>query len=325
MAKRPLIVDFDPGTDDAVCLMMLQGSGKFDILGLCPVHGNVPYSLTSENALFLNRYYGINAPVLTGAKEALICRRERAEMAHGNDGLGGFPHEKSGEVTDKKYAWEFVWEMANKYPGELEIIAVGPLTNIAIAVRLHPELVDLVKQIVIMGGGASGGNHSPWGEFNIWQDPHAAEICFKAGFKRFVVVDLDACRTGWLNEEEMNVLENLPAGNTIAPLMKHQVESHRMFVEQWTFPSEEERELHRKCLGDCDGVAAATLIDDSIAEMEDRYMFCECRGELTSGQTVIDWLGFVAPANVKLVRRVDRDKYAEFYLNAVKSYDKEEA
>ena len=325
MAKRPLIVDFDPGKDDAVCLMMLQGSGQFDILGLCPVHGNVPYSVTSENALFLNRYFGINAPVLTGAEDALICRRERAARAHGGDGLGGFPREKSGEKTEEKYAWEFVWEMANKYPGELEIIAVGPLTNIAIAVRLHPELVNLVKQIVIMGGGASGGNHSPWGEFNIWQDPHAAEICFKAGFKRFVVVDLDACRTGWLNTEEMSVLENLPESNPIAPLMKHQIESHRRFVTERPFPSEEERLMFTTRLGDCDGVAAATLIDPSIAEMEDRYMFCECRGELTSGQTVIDWLGFVAPPNVKLVRKVNRDKYAEFYLNAVKSYEKEEA
>ena len=150
-------------------------------------------------------------------------------------------------------------------------------------------------------------------------------VSFGGGYAMISMIREKVLAYGWLNEEEMHELENLPASNPIAPLMKHQVESHRQFVEQWTFPSEEERELHRKRLGDCDGVAAATLIDDSIATMEDRYMFCECRGELTSGQTVIDWLGFVAPANVKLVRSVDRAKYAEFYLNAAKSYDKEEA
>ena len=152
MLKRPLIIDCDPGIDDAECLMMVQGSGLFDIRGITAVHGNVPLSHTANNALFLSKLFDMNCPVYLGAEEAMIQRLTRAEYVHGNNGMIDFDTTlPEGAAFAEGHAWDFIWEEAVRQNGELEILAVGPLTNLAIAIMKHPELPKLVKNLVIMG------------------------------------------------------------------------------------------------------------------------------------------------------------------------------
>ncbi|MBR6615104.1 MAG: nucleoside hydrolase [Lachnospiraceae bacterium] len=322
MLKRPLIIDCDPGIDDAECLMMVHGSGQFDIRGITAVHGNVPLAHTANNALFLSHLYGIGCPVYLGAKEALIQRLERAEYVHGNNGLIDFDTTlPEGVAFAEGHAWDFIWEEAVRQNGELEILAIGPLTNLAIAVMKHPELPKLVKNLVIMGGSAGNGNFGVYSEYNIAQDPHACEIVLQAGFPKFTMVDLNACRSVYLTNAECDGIRNLPDTNRFAALGKQML----------AFQEENKKKLKDRGEGaiinddhyTCDPVAAAVLIDESIGQYVDKYVFCDCVGEMTTGQTVIDWLGFAPIRNVRIPVTLDRDKFAEIYFNCVKSYDKE--
>ncbi len=320
MLKRPLIIDCDPGIDDAECIMMVQGSGQFDIRGITAVHGNVPLSHTSNNALFLSKMYGIDCPVYLGAKEAIIQRLSRAEYVHGNNGLIGFDTTlPEGAEFSQGHAWDFIWEEAVKQNGELEILAIGPLTNLAIAVMKHPELPKLVKNLVIMGGAAGSGNFGVYSEYNIAQDPHACEIVLQAGFPKFTMVDLNACRSVWLNGEEIEKLRNLPDTNRFAALAKRMLKHEDENKSNWQDDAFV-NEYHYTC----DPVAAAVLINEELGQYVEKYVFCDCVGEMTQGQTVIDWLGFAPFKNVRIPVAMDRDGFAKLYFECVKSYDKED-
>ena len=323
MLKRPLIIDCDPGIDDAECLMMVQGSGHFDIRGITAVHGNVPLDFTSKNALFLSKMYEIGCPVYRGAKEALIQRLPRAEYVHGNNGLIGFEYELPADAKFAEgHAWDFIWEEAVKQNGELEILAIGPLTNLAIAVMKYPQLPKLVKNLVIMGGAAGSGNFGVYSEYNIAQDPHACEIVLQAGFPNFTMVDLNACHMVHLKKEECEPLRSLPSTNRFAALAKRMLEfedgNREKLAErgEGVFVSDDHYT--------CDPVAAALLIDPEMAQYVEKYAFCDCTGEMTKGQTVIDWLGFAPFKNIKLPVAIDREKFVELYFRCVKSYDREE-
>ena len=322
MSKRPLIIDCDPGVDDAQCIMMLHACGAFDIRGITAVHGNVSLESTGRNSLFLRELYGMDCPVALGAKDAIIKRRPRAEYAHGRGGLAGYEYTLENEQYSELHAWELIWQEAKACEGALELIAVGPLTNIAIAVRLHPELPKLVKQLTVMGGAGTAGNAGPYAEFNIWQDPHAAEIVLNAGFPNLVMVDLDTCRTGYFDAAAQDRLMNLPESNRIAPFLRRVVEFRRDSVKDWRVGADKQREFAEHMIA-CDAVAAAVCIDPSMAEFEDRYIVCECRSDLTGGQTVIDWLGFRGTPNVHLARRVDLQKYLGLFFRCVDAFDGE--
>ncbi len=323
MIKRPLIIDCDPGTDDAQCIMMLQASGLFDIVGITATHGNVPLEYTSKNALFLSNYYGINCPVCKGANERLIARLPRAEYVHGGNGLGGFDYSLDGLEFCQTPAWDFIWEQAVKFNGELELIAIGPLTNVAIAIMKHPELPKLVKKLVIMGGGATAGNATPLAEFNIYQDPHAAEIILQAGFADFTVVDLDCCLSAYLNAEDQEKLRNVPDNNSIAPLIKKMVSFHdEMQNRVKGTPEEEKLKKFRDRMVFCDATAAAILIDPTLAPVRDCFMLCETSGEKAAGQTIIDRLGFAGRTNVHLALPVNREKFVQMYFDALKTYER---
>ncbi len=322
MTKRPLIIDCDPGVDDAQCIMMLAACGQFDIRGITPVHGNVALEHTARNALFLRGLYGIDCPVCVGAEEAIVKRMPRAEYAHGAGGLGGYEYTLEREEYDDRTAWELIWEEAKRQDGELEIIAVGPLTNLAIALLVHPELPKLVKQITVMGGAATAGNSKPYSEFNIYQDPHAAEIVLKAGFKTLTMVDLDTCHTCYFDAADRDRIRTLPESNRIAGLMRRIIEFREESLSRWKFSEEKKRIMSERMIS-CDAVAAAVCIDPTMAEMKPRHVFCECRGSLADGQTVVDWLGRFGEPNVNLCTSVDRDRFTELFFDCVDKFDGE--
>ncbi len=180
--KIPIIIDTDPGIDDAIAIMLAQASDRLDVVGLTPVDGNVPAKHTFQNALDLSEFLGIHCPVAKGADKQLdIQVPHHGEDVHGVTGLGKvvLPAAKGDFVPEP--AWDFIYETAKKYNGELVLVAIGPLTNVAKAIQLHPDLGDYLHHIVIMGGGTEGGNRTKYAEFNFWVDPPAADIVFKSG------------------------------------------------------------------------------------------------------------------------------------------------
>src|SRR6201981_1100344 len=176
----PGIIETDPGVDDAFALLLAMRSPELKIEAITPVAGNVPLELTLPNALRMVEIAGrTDIPVAAGAKAPLMRRLVSAAYAHGENGLGGavFPEPKTKPVAEP--APEFIRQVIRKYPHEVTLITIGPLTNIATALNGDAELADMIKNLVMMGGSLSGGNITPAAEFNVYVDPEAARIIFQ--------------------------------------------------------------------------------------------------------------------------------------------------
>src|SRR5438477_5311238 len=203
-----VIIDTDPGVDDAFALLLAMRSPELKIEGITAVAGNVPLELTLPNALRMVEIAGrSDIPVAAGAKAPLLRRLVSAAYAHGENGLGGavFPEPRLKPVDQP--AAEFIRTTVRKHPNELTLITVGPLTNVASALSLDTELSQLIRRIVMMGGSLSGGNITPAAEFNIYVDPEAARIIFQSGIP-ITMVGLDVTRKTGLTQEHIRVLES---------------------------------------------------------------------------------------------------------------------
>ena len=179
--KIPVIIDTDPGVDDAIAIMIAASSGKLDIKGITPVDGNVKYYHTFPNALRLVEFLKLDCPVAKGAETQLEKPCPTTASCHGKTGLGSVELPEPTTPYHEKRAWDFIYDTARDCGGELEIIAIGPLTNIAKLVLEHPDAKDYVKRIICMGGSTEEGNMTPYAEFNFWVDPAAAKVVFESG------------------------------------------------------------------------------------------------------------------------------------------------
>ncbi|MFN3266386.1 MAG: nucleoside hydrolase [Deinococcales bacterium] len=178
-----IILDCDPGHDDALAIMLALSSPELEVLGISVTYGNVGLENTLQNALKIRELCGSSVPVFSGAALPLVSSRISAEYVHGRSGLDGpqLPTPQNG--AEKKRAVDFIIDSVLAYPHEVTLCPVGPLTNVALAMRLEPKIVPLIQQIVLMGGSTTLGNWSPAAEFNILCDPHAAKIVFDAPVK----------------------------------------------------------------------------------------------------------------------------------------------
>lgn len=192
--KEKIIIDTDPGIDDAMAIFLAFQLEQLEVLGLTTVFGNVPVEMSTRNAIILTDLAGQNIPVCQGAAKPLSGKQPAfAHFVHGDNGLGNVPLSEPSRSADTRSAAEFICEMARKYPGEVTLVPIGPLTNVAEAIKLDPELPKLLKKVVIMGGAARvRGNVSPVAEANIWNDPHAAADTFAAHYANpLVMMGLD--------------------------------------------------------------------------------------------------------------------------------------
>ncbi len=179
--RIPVIIDTDPGVDDTLAIMIAASCGKLDIVGITPVEGNVLAKYTRHNALALRDFLGLDCPVVRGADRQLeVQLTTRAEGIHGVTGMGSVvlpePH---GDFAEGD-AWDFIYEQA-KSRGKLTLIAIGPLTDVAIMLQKHPDAKDYIDKIAVMGGSTTKGNTTPYAEFNFWADPPAAKLVFESG------------------------------------------------------------------------------------------------------------------------------------------------
>lgn len=215
--KIPVWIDTDCGVDDALAIVTALKMKELAIVGLSSVAGNAEHRYTYRNTRNVVALAGYDIPVYKGAEQPLMIELETAAHVHGEDGLGGaiIPESKAKEETE--YAWDALYHKAEEYGGELVVCAVGPLTNIAITIAKYPDFVKKIKCLNIMGGTiAKGGNVSPVGEFNIYVDPHAAEVCFKSGV-HINVFGLDVTTECYLSKADFE--EIVAYGNPISKLI----------------------------------------------------------------------------------------------------------
>jgi inosine-uridine nucleoside N-ribohydrolase len=193
LARHKVIFDTDPGVDDAIALYFALAHPDIDVIGITTTFGNVSVRQATVNALYLTRLAGHPIPVAQGVAEPLYkAPGKHPDFVHGTDGLGNLEERiEVGGQADPVSAAEFIVGMARLHPGEITLVAVGPFGNLALALELEPRLPELLKQVVVMGGAIDEpGNVSPVAEANVWNDPHAADLAFTAGWD-LTMVGLD--------------------------------------------------------------------------------------------------------------------------------------
>jgi inosine-uridine nucleoside N-ribohydrolase len=276
-ASKPLriIIDTDPGVDDAVAILLALRSPELQVEAITAVSGNVPLELTLPNALRLVEIAGrTNIPVAGGASHPLTRRLVTARYAHGNNGLGGVEFPAPSIKPSSETANEILRRIIRENPGEITLAAVGPLTNIATLLRSDPEIAGLIRGIAIMGGSLSGGNITPSAEFNFYADPEAARIVFDANLP-LTMVGLDVTRKVLLTEDHVKSLEASrdPAGQAAGKIMRATIERVRKGSGSPTVA------MH-------DPLTIAWLIDPGILTLRDHYVEVETSGEWTAGESV---------------------------------------
>lgn len=191
--KRKIILDCDPGHDDAFAILLAGNNPQFELLGITVASGNQTLEKTGRNTLNLVQYLEIDVPVCLGAINPIIKEVEVCEAIHGETGLDGFDFPKLKTTYDPRSAMEFMIESILNSEEKVTVITTGPMTNLALAIRMEPKILDNMEEIVLMGGSYQNGNVTPAAEFNIFCDPEAAYICFNSGVK-VTMVGLDVTR-----------------------------------------------------------------------------------------------------------------------------------
>ncbi|MBR0385703.1 MAG: nucleoside hydrolase [Erysipelotrichaceae bacterium] len=227
MKRRPFIIDCDTGTDDAIALVAALGCDEMDIIGITSVKVNVSEQFTSHNNLDLMEYFGHDIPICHGAWLPLLANPDTAAgtAVHGARGLGSITlPEASHSTFDTRIASQFIYETALEYGSELEILATGPLTNLAITYIEHPDIRDHIKHIYFMGGAAIGGNYNTTAEFNIWVDPEASHTVKMSGIP-LTMVGLDVTNLAYMRPEEEQKIRalNTRESELVADLLVYQM------------------------------------------------------------------------------------------------------
>lgn len=277
MNRFPVIIDCDPGVDDTAALLLASRLEELDIRAITTVAGNVGVDKTTANAVKIRHAMGQDIPIFMGADRPMFREPVTAEAFHGSDGFGGveYPHEIANFEIGEEKAWDAIYRIAKECNGELVIIAVGPMTNIGIALSKYKDLPKYIKRIVIMGGAAVGGNVTPSAEFNIYVDPESADMMFCCGVPVYMC-GLDVTLKAYITSEEIEEIGAL--GSFQAKLFRDVMQGGLKKYLEWGFKGVA---LH-------DPAAILYAVDDSIFETHHVGIRVETKGQLTAGKTVTD-------------------------------------
>ncbi|MCX6017502.1 MAG: nucleoside hydrolase [Chloroflexi bacterium] len=279
MSKRKFIIDTDTASDDAVALLMALRSPNVDVLAITEVMGNVDVQQGSINARYTVELCEKTTPVYLGCAKPLYRKPVFAHWYHGPDGMGGMNYPAPRAAAAEGHAVDVIIDLVKTHPGEITLVTLGPLTNIAVALARAPEIAALVQRCVIMGGASVYiGNVTPAAEYNMWVDPEAARMVLRSGMN----IELISWETGigaaGLTNDEIAYAQSI---NT--PLAKFAIDCNVHALRS-----------ARDWLGDPgliinDAVTMAIALDPSIVDRHGRYRVdIETQGELTRGMTVVD-------------------------------------
>ncbi|MDP4502879.1 nucleoside hydrolase [Nonomuraea turcica] len=298
---KKVLIDCDPGIDDALALALAAGSrDDLDVVGITTVGGNVDLPLTTANALALREFLDLgDVPVTPGSAGALLRHTVRATAVHGVTGLGDavLPAPLRGPADG--HAVDFIVDTLRAAPGEITLVAVGPLSNVALAVRREPRIVEWARDLVIMGGSYTRGNHNPAAEFNILADPEAAAIVFDAGWT-VKQLGLDVTLSAVVT---MDVLDRMRPLGRLAELLVPAAQSY-MPVTAESGPA-----IHDAC-------AVAYVLDPSLFTCVPAVVNVETNGSFTRGMTVTDFKVGDRRANALVATSLDVKRFWDLVLGA---------
>jgi len=293
-----LLIDTDPGVDDALAILMAHEHA--DVAGLTIAAGNVGLAHTTRNALKLIDLIGRDTPVFAGCPVPLVLPAADAGFVHGVDGFGDTGYSAAARAVESEHAASAIVRLARAQPGRLTLVALAPLTNLALAVRLDPSLPERIDRLVVMGGAVTGrGNtHLVPAEFNIGFDPEAAHVVFSA-WPMLDLIDWEACLRHTFDFEDFEAM--LAGGDERARFYSAISRKVRAF----------NRVRGRPGVVSADALAMAVALDPGIVVRSEAHRVdIELTGGLTRGATVVDWEDRQRrPANARIVLGVDQARF----------------
>ena len=306
-AKQKIIIDTDPGQDDAVAILLALASPELDILGITAVAGNVPLKLTEKNARKICELAGKpETRVFAGASRPLMRQLVTAEEVHGKTGLDGPDLPEPTMPLESQHAVDFIVEtLMREEPGSVTLCPLGPLTNIALALIREPRIASRIGRIVLMGGGFfEGGNVTPAAEFNIYVDPHAADVVFRSGAP-IVMMPLDVTHKVLTRAGRVAAIRAL--GSKVGVATAQMLEFFERFDEEKY--GSDGGPLHDPCV-------IAWLLRPELFKGRECNVVVETGSELTMGMTVIDWWGVTKrQKNATVMRDVDDEGFFALLLD----------
>ena len=309
-SRRRIILDCDPGRDDALAIAMaLASPAEIDLAGITAVAGNVPLELTYRNARFLRELCGFpDAPVHAGAKRPLVRELETAVRHHGESGLEGVEVAMAAGPIESHRAVGFMTDtLRASGDQEITLVAIGPLTNVALLVIGQPELMPKVREIVVMGGASTaGGNVTPAAEFNVWADPHAAAVVFDCG-RPLTVHGLDVTHQVLAAPGHAERLAGAggEVARRLAPLL------HPAAGSRGGRFGPDRSPIHDPC-------TIAWLVHPELFTTEEVPVAVETKGAHALGETVVDWWGVTGRApNARWVTETDGEAVLDLLIERI--------
>jgi ribosylpyrimidine nucleosidase len=310
MEKRKIILDCDPGHDDAVAILLAGRHPALDLLGITVVAGNQTLEKTTRNALNVCQYLGIDVPVCAGYDRPMVRDQIIAANIHGESGLDGPVFAPLTKKLDERHAVDFLIETLLASDGDITLVPTGPLTNVAMAMRKEPKIIEKIKEIVLMGGSYQLGNVTPAAEFNIYADPEAAYVVFHSG-RPIVMMGLDLTRQAMCYPA---IVERMKKANTKASKLFGELMAffNKMQLKNFGW---EGGPLH-------DPTCIAYLIDASCIETKPMYTEIELRSELCYGRTVCDYFGVLnKEPNTEVSLKLDVEKFWNIVEECIRLYE----
>ena len=315
MKQIPILIDCDPGVDDSFAIALANSHPDFEIVAITAAAGNVPAALTRQNCLCLRELFGMaNTKIGFGADAPLkkaygVCATE----VHGENGVGGITFPAPTLPPDPREACDLIYEEAVAHSGELILIATGPLTNIALTLRKHPDLPQHLRRFLIMGGGTFGNVRESGrrAEFNIWIDPTAAKEVFAQ--LEVYMVGLNATHAAALSPSEMEELQRICASST-APQTEFLRKLAAFAMENSFRRGHDNNVIH-------DALAVAAAIDPAVVQFEPYFVYVEDRAVENEGETVIDLerkSGKVPNCHVAM--QVDQPRFVKMLCDMCRCY-----
>jgi inosine-uridine nucleoside N-ribohydrolase len=302
-----VLIDCDPGHDDAMALLLALASPELELLGVSTVHGNQTLERTTANALRVLEFAGSDLAVAAGADRPLLREPAVAAEVHGETGLDGpdLPPPASAPVAD--HAVDFLAERLRASASPVTLVPTGPLTNVALLLATHPEAAERIERIVLMGGAIAEGNVTPAAEFNIWVDPEAAARVFASGLD-VTMIGLDVTHRALMTAEHA---ERLRAAGRVGA----------MVAELWEFYSRFHRRIYN--LGGTpvhDAMAVAHVIRGDLVQTRHVNVEVDCASELCRGRTVVDvWRRTGRAPNAHVGVDVEADAFLELLVERIAS------
>ena len=306
MTARPIIIDCDPGVDDAIALLLaLASTDTLNVLGITVVAGNAPLRLTQQNARKICQLAGrLDVNVYAGCPRPLLKPLVTAEHVHGETGLQGADLPEPTLPLQPQHGVSFLIDALTQADEKVTLATLGPLTNIAVALIQQPQLAENIEEIVVMGGAITHGNVTPSAEFNIYVDPHAAQVVLGIGAK-LTLISLDVTHQVLTTPERLTAIRALatPVSQAAADMLAYYGTED---VDRYGMSG---APLHDPCV-------IAYLLQPTLFSHRQAYVEVDLASPLTLGRTVVDFWGISGhPVNAKVMQTINADGFYQLLID----------